>query len=298
MKDLGTLRYFLELEIARNDTGITLCQRKYALDLLTETGYLGCKPSSTPMEPNLKISKDDGEPLCDITSYRRLIEKLLYLTVTRPYICYSVNRLSQFLAAPRTSHLQAALRILQYIKRTPGQGLFFPSSSTIQIKAFSDADWGTCPDTRRSLTDPNINYEFCVASLESDSSSHSAKNLQQLGQIAIELDQRNVTSTTSYTKRLLKSKKNNLDPFVKAALQDCLELYSDAIPTLKEAIEDYRNGHYDDANVKLSSVLDASTTCEDGFKEKKGVVSPLTGRNDDVFQLSAISLSIINMLKK
>ncbi|XP_021899481.1 uncharacterized protein LOC110815833 [Carica papaya] len=156
MKDLRILRYFLGPEIARNDTGITLCQRKYALDLLTETGYLGCKPSSIPMDPNIKMSKDDGELLSDITSYRRLIGKLLYLTISRPDICYSVNRLSQFLATPRTSHLQAALRILQYIKRTLGQGLFFPSSSAIQIKVFSDADWGICPDTRRSLTG------FCV----------------------------------------------------------------------------------------------------------------------------------------
>lgn len=120
MKDMGPLRYFLGLEVARNNDGITLCQRKYALDLLSEAGYLGCKSSSIPMEPNLKISKEDGEPLSDVTNYRRLIGKSLYLTITRLDICYSVNCLSQFLAAPQTSHLQATLRILQYIKGTPG----------------------------------------------------------------------------------------------------------------------------------------------------------------------------------
>ncbi|XP_021897495.1 uncharacterized protein LOC110814369 [Carica papaya] len=203
MKDLGTFRYFLGLEIARNDTGITLCQRKYALDLLTETGYLGCKPSSIPMDPNIKMFKDDGELLSDITSYRRLIGKLLYLTISRPDICYSVNRLSQFLATPRTSHLQAALRILQYIKRTPGQGLFFPSSSAIQIKAFSDADWGTCPDTRRSLTG------FCVF-LGSSLVSWKLKKQQVVSRSSAEAEYRSMANTTCeivWTLKLLRDLK-------------------------------------------------------------------------------------------
>lgn len=88
------------MEIARSSTGIHVCQRKYALDLLDETGLLGCRPSSIPMDPHIKFSKDSGGDLVDAEPYRRLIGKLMYLQITRPDITFAVNKLSQFSCAP------------------------------------------------------------------------------------------------------------------------------------------------------------------------------------------------------
>ena len=151
LKDLGNLKCFLGLEVARSAKGISLCQKTYALDILSDSGMLGFKPVNTPMEQNLKLSQSGGDSLDDPLVYKRLAGRLLYLTVSRPDISYSVKKLSQFMAKPTSLHLAVAYRILRYIKGTLGQGLFFSSSSNLHLKGFSDSDWVACPNTRRSV---------------------------------------------------------------------------------------------------------------------------------------------------
>lgn len=110
IKDLGELSYFLGIEAVRREEGLYLNQRKYVLDILKDSGFLLCKPASTPITPSSKLAKDDSPLLEDAAPYRRLVGRLLYLTATRPDISYAVQQLSQFVGCPTEFHLVAAHR--------------------------------------------------------------------------------------------------------------------------------------------------------------------------------------------
>ncbi|GJY98317.1 putative RNA-directed DNA polymerase [Tanacetum coccineum] len=152
IKDLGALKYFLGIEVARTSEGHVLSQRKYILDILEDYGFQGCQPSPFPFEQNLILDKRDKEPKVDAGRYRRLIGRLLYLQATRPDIAYSVNVLSQFIADPRHSHMDAAHQVLRYLKGTVGQGILLPRDGGCNLIAYCDSDWLSCPITRRSRT--------------------------------------------------------------------------------------------------------------------------------------------------
>jgi len=175
--------------VARSKKGIHICQRKYALDILSQTGMIGCKPCSTPYLKDNKDLYDAAETLPDPTVYRQLIGKILYLTNTRPDLCFSIHLLSQFMQAPTVKHYAAAQHILRYIEANPSQGLFFPADNQIQLKAFSDSDWGTCPDTRKSTTG------FCIF-LGSSLFSWKSKKQGTVSRSSTEAEYRALATTT------------------------------------------------------------------------------------------------------
>ncbi|CAL5358524.1 unnamed protein product [Camellia sinensis] len=152
IKDLGKLKYFLGIEVARSKDGIFICQRKYVLDLLKETGMLGSKACDTPLEPGLKLSEDEGGEPVDRGRYQRLVGKLIYLSHSRPDIAIAVSMVSQFMHAPRATHLEAVMRILRYLKSSPGKGLYFSKHSHLNVEAYTDADWAGLVTDRRSTS--------------------------------------------------------------------------------------------------------------------------------------------------
>ena len=116
-------------------------QRKYVLDLLCDTGMMGCHLASTPMDPNTKISSELRELLSNPASYQRLICCLIYLTNTRPDIAFAVSIVIQFMHAPRISHMEVVNYILRDLKTCPGLGLCFASRIQYGVSCFTDADY-------------------------------------------------------------------------------------------------------------------------------------------------------------
>lgn len=152
LKDLGDLHYFLGIEVRRSADTLILSQERYALDVLARAGMKNCKPVDTPLPTSTKLSLEEGERLGpdDATKYKSLVGALQYLTLTRPDISYSVNKVCQFLHAPTTSHMSAVKRILRFVRGTCNSGMKFSKSDSTLVSAFSDADWAGCIDDRRS----------------------------------------------------------------------------------------------------------------------------------------------------
>lgn len=115
-------------------------------------GLLGAKPVLTPIEQNHKLALDDSPLYHDPQQYRRLAGRLVYLSHTRPELCYPIHILSQFMQSPREAHWDAAIRVVCYLKGGPGQGVLLRADSDLSLSVYCDADYGACPITRRSLS--------------------------------------------------------------------------------------------------------------------------------------------------
>jgi len=152
IKTLGRLKYFLGIEVAHSKKGIFISQQKHITNLLKETRKTACKPVSTPVDPNIKLGSAEEDNAVNKEMYQRLMGRLIYLTHTRPDIAFAVSLVSQFMHQPREAHLQATLRIVRYLKRTPGRGILFKRNKSVALEAYTDADYAGSIVDRRSTT--------------------------------------------------------------------------------------------------------------------------------------------------
>ena len=127
--------------------------------------------------------------MTDPTLYCTIIGSLIYITITCLDIAYIIHVVSQFVASPTTIHWAAVLRILRYLRGTMFQSLLFPSTSSLELRAYSDADHDSDPIDHKSVTG------FCIF-LGDSLISWKIKKQSIVSQFSIEAEYRGMTSTT------------------------------------------------------------------------------------------------------
>jgi histone deacetylase 1/2 len=156
LKRLGQVDYFLGLEVHHLPSGaLLLNQSKYIRDLLCKADMEDSNPIGSPMVSSCRLSKFSTDSMADPSLYRSVVGALQYATLTRPDIAFSVNKVFQFMAHPLDTHWKAVKRILRYLKGTLSHGLLINPSTTgppFSLCAYSDADWATDQDDRRSVS--------------------------------------------------------------------------------------------------------------------------------------------------
>ena len=156
IRDLGEPKYFLGIKFASLPGALVLNQRKYVLDLLQEAGLSGCKPYASLIDSKPQLWSTISPLYSDPKRYRRLVGKLIYLTLTRPDITFTVNVLSQFMHALRECHWEAAIRLLANLKYALGRGLIFRRNGHLQISGYSNVGFAGDRHDQKSTT------SYCV----------------------------------------------------------------------------------------------------------------------------------------
>jgi hypothetical protein len=151
IKDLGRLHHFLGLSVSHQDGSLFLSQHHYAYEILKRAGMTDCKSCSTPVDTHTNLSAD-GPPVVDLTHYRSLVGALQYLTFTHPDIAFTVQQVCLYMHDPRKPHMSDVKHILRYLQGTLAHGLLLQKTSPADFIVYTDADWASCPGTRKSTS--------------------------------------------------------------------------------------------------------------------------------------------------
>ncbi|KAI3799572.1 hypothetical protein L1987_34871 [Smallanthus sonchifolius] len=199
MTNLGQLHHFLGITVKRDATSLFLSQPQYTKEIIDRASMTNCKPCVTPVDLAAKISATDGSLFHDPTLYRSLAGALQYLTFTRPDITYAVQQICLFMHEPRDPHFAFMKRIIRYLQGTPDYGIRITKSPCHNLVAYSDADWGGCPDSRRSTSG------YCVF-LGDNLLSWSSKRQHTVSRSSAEAEYRgvaNVVAEATWIRNLL-----------------------------------------------------------------------------------------------
>ncbi|GJU41390.1 putative ribonuclease H-like domain-containing protein [Tanacetum coccineum] len=152
MSSMGELTFFLGLQVKQQEDGIFISQDKYVAEILKKFDFMNVKTTSTPIETQRPLTKDEEAADVDVHLYRSMIGSLMYLTTSRPDIMFAVCNCSRFQVTPKTSHLNAVKRIFRYLKGKPKLGLWYPRVSPFDLEAYSDSDYAGANLDRKSTT--------------------------------------------------------------------------------------------------------------------------------------------------
>ncbi|KAL5540260.1 hypothetical protein UlMin_044401 [Ulmus minor] len=190
LKDLGQLNYFQGIEVKTTTEGLHLSQKRYIKDLLIKSKMDNAKPLPTPMVSSLKLIASDGDPITNATEYKSIVGALQYITITRPEIAFSVNKVCQFMQSPLDEHMKAVKRILRYLKGTLDEGIYMKRSQAMNLTGFCDADWGNDLCDKRSTTG------YCFY-LGNNVISWSSKKQHVVSRFSTEVEYRSLANATS-----------------------------------------------------------------------------------------------------
>ncbi|XP_021980841.1 uncharacterized mitochondrial protein AtMg00810-like [Helianthus annuus] len=190
MKDLGPFSHFLGVQVTRTTNCMFLSQQQYTNDIIERAGMTSCNPVATPVDCNPKLSATSSPEFDNPTQYRSLAGALQYLTFTRPDISYAVQQVCMYMHSSRVDQWNALKRIIRYLKGTTSFGLTLGSVGDFSLRAYTDADWVGCPDTRRSTSG------YCVY-LGSNLLSWSSKRKAVVSRSSAEAEYRGVANVVA-----------------------------------------------------------------------------------------------------
>ena len=160
MTNLGKMRYFLGLEVLQRSDGVFISQKKYALEVLKWFGMDKSNSVHNPIVPGFKLVKDEGGVKVNKTYYKQIVGSLMYLTATRPDMMFVVSLISRYMENPTELHLQAAKRVLRYLKGTTEFGIFYKKGGDDELAAYTNSDYAGDLEDRKSTSD----YVFLLSS--------------------------------------------------------------------------------------------------------------------------------------